>query len=418
MQKAVFLFGIVLLAVVVRFYYAPAENSLTENSTTENASIKQAKSDLENSETSPFKKAFQAFGEWKQYRKSKSLSGYVEKLPQKKTELIWSLNIGFPLKSGPLVYSGKAYVVAKKGLIVAIDIMTGKKLWQHCYCEPTTGTGLLLENGDSVTHFIGTQKGNFHATNAIKGTPLFNFKTQDQINGSPIVLNMHKGKKQTVIFGSHDCFIYSIDSTSGKLNWKFETDNYQNGTPAQIGNNIFLGGCDGFLRAINPETGSQSFKIELGSYIPASPACYGEMLYIALHEGEIVAVDSASKTIKWRFKADEKSEFLISPLVNDEFVIAVSRKGKILVLDRATGKLFRTINHNAEIISEPVIDQKLLFVADSDGNLIAYELSTGRKLWQKLHGASVEAPVAVLDNAILVADMEGALSLYGWNNKD
>lgn len=408
MQKAVFLIGLVFLVAVIHFYYAP----------TGNGALKQVQPAADKSEIVAPEKSFQASGNWKQYRKTKGLAGSVAKLPNKEPQLIWSFNTGFPLKSGPLVASGVVYVVAKKGLIVSVDLHTGKKLWQYCYCEPVTGTGLLLENGASVTHFIGTQRGNLYATNAANGTPLFSFKTQDKINGSPVVFKTHEGNDQMVVFGSHDCFVYSIDPTSGKLNWKFETDNYQNGAPAQIGNNAFLGGCDGLLRAINPQTGSQSFELELGSYIPASPACFGEMAYVALHEGEIVAIDSANQEIKWRFKADEKTEFLISPLVNDEFVIAVSRKGKIQILNRDSGELLRTISHTAEIISEPVIDQKRLFLADSDGSLVTYELSTGIKLWQKLHGASVEAPVAVLDNAILVADMQGSLSLYGWKNKD
>ncbi len=406
MQKAVFLSGLIFLIAVIHFYYLPTDIAPEIGNS----------SGLDKSESQAVQKAFVPSGSWPQYRKYENLPGSVEKIPEQAPELIWRYNTGFPLKSGPLVNSGKAFVVAKKGLIVAVDLIAGKKLWQHCYCEPVTASGLLLENASSTIHFIGTQKGNLYATDAANGNPLFSFKTQDKINGAPAVFKSEQSNSQMVVFGSYDCFIYSIDPITGKMNWKLETDNYQNGTPSRIGKNLFIGGCDGFLRAINPETGSQTFSISLGGYIPSSPACLDEMVYVALHEGEIVALDSSKKEIKWRLKPDEESEFLISPLVNDEFVIIASRKGKIKILDRETGLLQRSINHPSEIISEPVIDKKSIFLADSDGNLVAYDLTTGKKIWQKLHGASVEAPVALIDNALLVADMEGTLSLYGWKN--
>jgi ABC-type antimicrobial peptide transport system permease subunit len=54
---------------------------------------------------------------------------------------------------------------------------------------------------------------------------------------------------------------------TGRLQWKLETMNYVNGTPAVLNNNIVFGGCDGFVRIADAYTGREKDTIEIGTYI-------------------------------------------------------------------------------------------------------------------------------------------------------
>lgn len=409
MRTLVFLAGIMSLGLVVWQYYGtesahekiPGEIRIAETDTKAVSQPAASKAEKEIIRS-----------DWFSYRNDRKLAGRVPRLPVSLPVKVWDFQMGTPVKSGPLVNDGIVYATAKKGSNAAIELQSGRKIWQSCFCEPVSGTGLLMVHEDRKLLFIGSEKGTLYCLDAADGKTLFNIKTRNQINGAPTWFLPENASQALLLFGSHDCFLYAVDAVTGETQWKFETDNYVNGTPAMIDSAIFLGGCDGFLRGLNPETGSQTFSLNLGNYIPASPAAYANILYVALHGGMLIAADSKTGQQLWSYKSEFKGDFFASPAVNEQFVVVADSKGRIHVVERSSGQLARQFNLSGDCNSEPLVDDENLMISDSDGNLYVFELKTGRQLWKLLHGSAIEAPVTVLKNAILVGDNSGALTAY------
>ena len=61
-----------------------------------------------------------------------------------------------------------------------------------------------------------------------------------------------------VYFGSGDGNVYSLDAASGKLNWKFQTEDVVHASPAASNGVIFIGSWDSYFYAIDASTGKQN----------------------------------------------------------------------------------------------------------------------------------------------------------------
>jgi outer membrane protein assembly factor BamB len=409
MHKLVFLLGIIMLALVAYFGGAFQPHLPGETSTEQ---VIQEESTSFAVNTAAKKPQNTPEGDWQQYRHLRNLSGRVDAVLPVKPVLSWKIAAGTPIKSAPLVKDDRVFITTQKGLIAAVNLHTGKKLWQYCFCEPVAATGLWLETDEGLHYFIGSERGNFFAVNADSGAGVFSFKTKGPINGGATYYNNDSRKASQVLFGSHDAFLYCLDSASGELIWKLETDNYVNGTPAFVDDLLFLGGCDGFLRAIDPATGSESWAIDLESYIPASPAVEGSVIYVALHDGMLVAIDSKSKKKLWQFKGNQNSEFYTPPVISKNFVVIADADGRVHVINKTDGSLARTVSLAGKVKSEPLADDDSFIIADLDGNIYCYSLTQDKLNWKIQHGSPVAAPLTLIKNGLLVGDLDGFVSLY------
>ena len=85
-------------------------------------------------------------------------------------------------------------------------------------------------------------------------------------------------RAKLIIVGSYDFSLYAVDTKSGEVAWKVETENFINGTPAVTANGeIIFGGCDALLHVVSAKDGKELRKISAEAYIPGSTATDGSM---------------------------------------------------------------------------------------------------------------------------------------------
>lgn len=347
---------------------------------------------------------------WPAYRQNQSLTASVARVPNAEMEMVWQYESGSAIKGGAVVASGTAWLANRKGSYFALDLKSGKPLWQNCLCHPIESTGLLVNDNGRYQLFFGSDRGKLLALDANSGELLYTFSTQGSIVGG--ASSFVDAGAARVVFGSHDCFLYCLDAKSGNLLFKYETDNFVNGTPAQQGETIILGGCDGFLRGIDSKSGSATKELDLGSYIPSSPAISDNIAYLALHDNAVVAVDLAANKIKWKFEPEPRSEFFAPPAVNQDCVVAASSDGRIFIIERNNGNLRHKLSVSGKLESEPVVDQEKMVIADLDGFIYFFDLRKGDLIRKFGHGTGISAPLTVEAAHLLVADLEGRVTLY------
>ena len=199
---------------------------------------------------------------------------------------------------------------------------------------------------------------------------------------------------------------------SGALLWKYETDNFINGTPAVSGNNVVFGGCDGFLHVVSKETGKSIKKIDLQSYIAASPAIQNDVIYLGHYGNKIVSVDMNSGKILWSYFYKDFPYFS-SPAVVDGSIIIGGRDRNIHCINSESGELKWRYNAGAKVDSSPVISGRKIVVGTEGGRLLILSKETGNVEWKYDIGSALTGSPAVVENRIVVGSTDGTLYACG-----
>jgi len=93
------------------------------------------------------------------------------------------------------------------GMLSAIDVASGKLVWQRQVAQPMVG-GALATAGDLV--FTGEGNGMFVAYDAHHGTPLWHYQAEYGVNAPPVSY-LHKGKQYiSVAAGGNALFGYEV----------------------------------------------------------------------------------------------------------------------------------------------------------------------------------------------------------------
>jgi alcohol dehydrogenase (cytochrome c) len=103
--------------------------------------------------------------------------------------------------------SEKALGEEATGAIRAIDVKTGKRVWDFPLPSPMWA-GVLSTAGGLV--FSGSQEGNFYALDAATGKPLWNFQTGGPIRSGPMSFAVD-GKQHVAVCGGHALFVFAIE---------------------------------------------------------------------------------------------------------------------------------------------------------------------------------------------------------------
>lgn len=67
-----------------------------------------------------------------------------------------------------------------------------------------------------------------------------------------------------VYFGSGDGNSYSVNATTGALNWKFKTGDVVHASPAIADGILFIGSWDSYFYALDAATGQQRWRFKTG----------------------------------------------------------------------------------------------------------------------------------------------------------
>lgn len=358
----------------------------------------------ENSDKSnPVSNTAHAETNWPSFRNGFDLLGVAASSLPNDLEQLWKFPTGEMVVSTAAIVDGRVYVASLSGQLFCLDLKTGNKIWSYRSIDDPDPKSFApgFKASPTVTAdtiYLGDEDGVFHALHRETGKPKWApYKTGAEIVSSACLY------KDKVLFGSHDNILYCLNSTDGKLAWKFVTQGPVNCTPAIIGNRTFVTGCDEHLRVINIDNGTEETDIHLGTYLIASPAVVNETLYVGTYASEVVAVDWKSKKTLWAFKDKERDfPYHSCAAVTAESIIVGGRDKRLHCLERKTGKERWHFDTKGKVDSSPVVVGQRVFFGSEDGNLYAVELNTGKQVWKFSAGKSISASPAVAEGRLVI----------------
>ncbi|XP_014801065.1 PREDICTED: acyl-CoA synthetase family member 4 [Calidris pugnax] len=209
-----------------------------------------------------------------------------------KKACIWKLHCeGGAVFSSPCLSSfpHHLYVATLGGLLLAVNPVTGNKIWKSFLGKPLFSSPHCNENYVC----IGCVDGNLYCYTH-SGEKAWQFSTNGPVFSSPCISSL---TKQEIFFGSHDGFIYCC-SVEGNLLWKFEATSSVYGTPFvfqsnDLKNKILLAAVstDGKVWILNAKSGTAEGVEKLPGEVFSSPVVWGTKLVVGCRNDYVYCLD-------------------------------------------------------------------------------------------------------------------------------
>ncbi len=296
-------------------------------------------------------------------------------------------------KSTPVVSQGKLYTFGITNVLSCYNAMTGKLLWRKEYkpqfknLVPDFGTAMspIVDRGLLILHAGGSNNGALLALDANTGAEKWRWNGDGPAYASPIVVEL-LGKRQIVTQSQVN--IIGVAEDNGALLWKlpFETAYLQNiVTPLQYKDLLIFSGIDKGVFAIRLSHSNNTWKPEQ----------------------------------VWMNK--EVSMYMNSPVLVGNALCGLSHKnkGQYFCLDPNTGKTLWTSDprqgENAALLATAPTAGGLVYALDTDANLKIFRVSNKGlqelKRYTVADSATWAHPV-LTGNRVVVKDV-GTLAVWG-----
>jgi outer membrane protein assembly factor BamB len=337
------------------------------------------------------------------------------------TQIKWKFSTQGKVFSSPAVSGGTIFFGSMDHFFYAVDLATGKEKWKFETGSGITSSAAIAEG----TAFFISYDGNFYALDAATGKPRWKFQTAGEhrftakhIHGSQpagesmpdpfdVFLSSPLVWHGAVYFGSGDGNIYSLDSSTGSLRWKFQTSDVVHASPIIANGTLFIGSWDSYFYALDASTGQQKWRFKTGEDpdihnqvgIQSSASVADGVVYFGCRDSNFYALDSATGAKKWAFN-NKGSWAISSPAVKDGKVyFATSDTSLVYALDSKTGSpVFSLKFQGWPFFSSPTIAGNMLYIGSHSGKLISIDLATQKPAWefqtdgQRKNGATYTKP--------------------------
>ena len=353
---------------------------------------------------------------------------YVAEAPrQVEGHRVWSLDLGTPTRSVPVVVDDVIYIGGHFTLR-ALDADTGHLRWEI----PTTGPVHTSPAVAGEQLYLGLQDWRVLALDRGTGQTRWEFQMQNPVAGSAAVA------QGMVYIGSLDGFLYALDAATGKRIWQFKTQAQPLAPPAFAAGTLFVGSTEGILYALHARTGLTWLRFRTRDRLQDSPVVANGLVYFP-SGGQLYAVAAEAREIpgqyefqlvwaqfwiwqfpvprppvqpgsRWRFSPWKPPHGLLSaPAVAPEAFYVGDTEGYLYARDALTGEGLWQFQAGGALMASPVIIGLRVYFGADDGFLYALDRTHGELLWKLSLGAPIHATPVVASGRLYVQTSDGRL---------
>jgi outer membrane protein assembly factor BamB/tRNA A-37 threonylcarbamoyl transferase component Bud32 len=273
---------------------------------------------------------------------------------------------------------------------------TVKPLWTF-KCEDEIRGSPALDNN---VIYIGSYDNNMYAINASNGEFIWKYPTDGGVVNRPVIT------EGSVYFGSEDNRLYCVSSRSGKLNWTYQTEGPIRCSPRVAEGHVFFGSDDNHLYAVNLISGRMTWKTETSGPVRSSPFVTSDYIYFGTEYGEVLCVDFRGQ-VKWRFQT--KRGVTSSPLVEQGVIFFASLDGTFYAMDAKSGWSLWRFRMGKGSISSPSKFTNYVYVGSADGNIYCLDANTAKEVWHFKTEHQVSGSPVVYKDSVFCGSADGSL---------
>ncbi|MWP62360.1 outer membrane protein assembly factor BamB [Gilliamella sp. Pas-s25] len=288
---------------------------------------------------------------------------------------------------GPINYDNAIYVASRSGQVKAIDLISGKTIWDVNLSQST----------------------------------LFSSKTALFSGGV-------SADDKYVYVGSERAVVYALDRNSGKVVWEKTVKGEVLARPVPAEDKLIIHTANGILQGLNRDTGDYLWDVSFD--VPAL-SLRGNSTPTIAHGAAIVGDDNGRVNayfindgqLIWQQRISQPSgsteiaklnDVDSTPVVEGNLVYSVGYNGSLVALDLSNGQtVWRKGLGSTHSFA---VDTNRLFVVDQNDNVQAIAKNGGGELWTQpnLTHRQLTDPV-IYQNYVVFGDFEGYLY---WLNAD
>lgn len=330
-------------------------------------------------------------------------------------------NLGFrkinrmtPVLVGSLVIQGN-------GLdgISAYDRDSGDLKWHLPVVNGVEPSAALIRD----RLFFGASDGNFYSVEASTGKVQWTFPTKIENLSEPLL------NDGVVYFLSGSNVFYALDAATGRQLWLYsrqDTSQFsiRGGGKAAFRNGVlYVGFSDGSLVALNSKTGNVVWELQLNRSkrfrdIDATPVLDGDQIYIAGYDDKLYCVSADKGEILWRVDGGGYSAVSIA----GDKLFYPTTNGEVLSLNKTNGEKLWSFKVQEGIPTQIKIFKGILAFGESQGKLQFLNASTGKLLGHMEPGRGILSAPLVDEKNNRVYFISGEANLYAvdaaWVKKD
>lgn len=348
--------------------------------------------------------------------------------PTLKVDRIWSANVGkgegrIGVRQAPAVADGRVYAAAVEGGVHALDLQTGKQIWEYKPAKEKKKAKLRLSGGPGVGDglvVIGTLDGQVIALDAADGSEKWRARVPGEVIAAPAVA------QGLVFVRSNDGRTTALDATNGERRWF----NSQELPPLTVRGNapvvagpgvLFIGNDDGTLSALAMQDGRPLWEQTIGTPegrtelermadVDGAPVLEGNNLYVTSFKNETMAIEGPSGRPLW--SRDHGGGGGVA--VSSGNVVVTDGKGTVFGLDKTSGSAMWSQQALARrSVTGPAIQGDYVVVGDYKGYLHWLHLGDGALAAREKSGRDrVIAQPIVADGVLLVQNVDGKLTAW------
>lgn len=340
--------------------------------------------------------------------------GIVHGLDAESGKELWTHKMTAAIYGTPAIAGQLVYVADSKGVLRALDLLTGEERYEAPNIGATKGS-ITFHEGKV---FIGTEAGEMKAF-AADLTPLWVFKMSDygtksttstsgaitcdtafrfparEIRAAPAIFD------KKVFFGSYNHFIIAVDEEglgNGKTEpmWYHQTGDVVVGSPSiniRSDNTVQLvvGSYDGKVYAFPPSpsgegadncfgsTNAPTWTYEVPSSgtqvskVHSSPATRLNRVFVGANNGRVYGLDATNGHKVWETTAGSVlTPVTSSPVYANGKVVVGSEDKKVYWIDAENGNILKTFATQEAVLASLAIDGVRAFAASQDGTVYMF----------------------------------------------
>ena len=345
-----------------------------------------------------------------------------------KVDKIWSANVGkgegrIGLRQAPIVADGRVYAAAVQGGVHALDLQTGKQVWEYTPAKEKKKPKLRLSGGPGVGDglvVIGTLDGQVIALDAANGNEKWKSKVTGEVIAAPAVA------QGLVFVRSNDGRTTALDAATGEQRWfnaqELPSLTVRGNAPVVTGPGVlFIGNDDGTVAALAMQDGRPLWEQMVGTPegrtelermadIDGAPVLEGNTLFVTSFKNETMAIEGPTGRPMW--SRDHGGGGGVA--VSSGNVVVTDGKGVVYGLDKTSGSAMWSQQALARrSLTGAAIQGDYAVVGDYKGYLHWLRLSDGElAAREKSGGDALLAQPVVADGILLVQNVDGKLTAF------
>jgi outer membrane protein assembly factor BamB/predicted MPP superfamily phosphohydrolase len=338
---------------------------------------------------------------------------YADNAANKRVKKAWTYQDQSDIGSGMAVFNNEVILADTKGLVYALDKVTGKRLWFYAtkgkiYSTPAVNAGRVV---------VGSSDQNIYCLSATTGKLIWKLAAEKAVVASPVI------KDGVVFIGASDGRFRAIDLMSGKLLWQFnDVKGFVVTKPLIYNNTVYFGCWNNDLYALDAKTGKVMWSWNNGSinrmFSPAAcyPVAANGRLFIVAPDQYMTAFDAGTGKVIWRIKVPKmrfresmglsKDSSLVYVKTMDGNLLGISTKADTMQVAWRS-----SLQMPYELCPSAIVENNgVVYVPTHSGTVHAVDRKSGDLIWSYKVSNCLVNPILPVNNDVYVSTMDGVVT--------